>query len=371
MNMARKLQKHNEKLGGNKNIPLRVVLIMFAMIVVFWGVVFVYNTVKLSKEKDMLDKAGYYSPVSVGDYSLNVCKFGNENGAHRIVAMAGAGVSNFSVDLRPVTDALSEENQVVFVDRAGYGLSDDTKAEQTIEHIVEDYRTALKNAGVEAPYVLLPHSVAGVYATYWVSEYPDEIEGVVFLDSTQLGDDTQFDEGLSGFSDSAVIFLCKTGMYRFAVSKYIVPLPAGHSDEDNALSYALNIRSGWSCAQSSENRCLIENCKTAWSELETTDIPKMYICSSWGYTTEDEVVENMNWLNTQREARGMKTQDIDKSVAKTAVEQSKEKRETVLQPYLDKLGNCELVLLAGDHFIFDQKPEECTELIKGFLDKIS
>ena len=37
---------------------------------------------------------------------------------------------------------------------------------------VEDYRKALKNSGVEGPYILMPHSIGGVYATYWCSQYP-------------------------------------------------------------------------------------------------------------------------------------------------------------------------------------------------------
>ena len=44
-------------------------------------------------------------------------------------------------------------------------------------------------------YILLPHSLGGAYATYWVSKYPEEIEGIVFLDGTQLSDNTELSEG--------------------------------------------------------------------------------------------------------------------------------------------------------------------------------
>lgn len=88
----------------------------------------------------------YYNPVSVGDYSLNVAKFGNENGKHTIVALAGLGMGDYSVTARQMTKLFEEENLVVFVDRAGYGFSDDTENEMTLEYIVEDYRKALKNA---------------------------------------------------------------------------------------------------------------------------------------------------------------------------------------------------------------------------------
>ena len=38
---------------------------------------------------------------------------------------------------------------------------------------------------------------------------------------------------------------------------------------------------------------------------------------------------------------------------------------------LEKMGNCELVLLGGDHMIYEQKPAECGNIIKEFVDKLS
>ena len=48
----------------------------------------------------------------------------------------------------------------------------------------------------------------------------------------------------------------------------------------------------------------------------------------------------------------------------------KKYRETELQPYLDKMGNCELVLLPGIHCIYDQRPDDVAEIISDFLERI-
>ena len=48
----------------------------------------------------------------------------------------------------------------------------------------------------------------------------------------------------------------------------------------------------------------------------------------------------------------------------------KKYRETELQPYLDKMGNCELVLLPGIHCIYDQRPDDVAEIIKEFLESV-
>jgi hypothetical protein len=40
-------------------------------------------------------------------------------------------------------------------------------------------------------------------------------------------------------------------------------------------------------------------------------------------------------------------------------------------PYLEKMGNCRLVLLGGDHAIYEQKPAECGEIIKEFIENLN
>jgi pimeloyl-ACP methyl ester carboxylesterase len=76
--------------------------------------------------------------VSVGDHSLNVYEYGNKQGKHTLVCISGQGVHDYSVTMSKVTDQLADDNRIVYVDRAGYGLSDDTKIPQTNENIVKD-----------------------------------------------------------------------------------------------------------------------------------------------------------------------------------------------------------------------------------------
>ncbi|MCI5578510.1 MAG: hypothetical protein MR364_03300 [Oscillospiraceae bacterium] len=115
-----------------------MLLILLAIIILFVLVTFIIHSVKSKQEIDLLKEKGYYNPVSVGDYSLNVAKFGNENGNHTIVGLAGLGMGDYSLAARQMTACLEEDNLVVFVDRAGYGFSDDTNNEMTLEYIVED-----------------------------------------------------------------------------------------------------------------------------------------------------------------------------------------------------------------------------------------
>ena len=72
--------------------------------------------------------------------------------------------------------------KVVAYDRIG---AVDTKSSLTGEEIAHELHAALKNAGVQPPYVLVGQSLGGVYNRIFASLYPEEVAGMVLLDPTQ------------------------------------------------------------------------------------------------------------------------------------------------------------------------------------------
>lgn len=364
----------SEKLKKVRKVILIVLLAILAAAVLFTAVVFVVHRVKSSKELKLLKDGGYYNPVSVGDYSLNVAKFGNENGRHTIVGMAGLGMGDYSVTARQMTACLEEDDLVVFVDRAGYGLSDDTNAEMTLEYIVEDYRKALKNAGLEPPYILLPHSIGGAYATYWVSNYPEEIEAVVFVDGSELSADAFEEEEYHAvdFKDRFLAALAKMGFGRFVLHKYFYLLPDNFSEEEQALADALDLLTIDSIATDSEAGLIKKNAQDAFNGIITNEVPKLYICASWGIETWDEMQEYHTWVNRQIEKNKLDMplwQSVeDENARKEILDNFEKARREKLFPYLEKLGNCRYEALGGDHMIYTQKPEECGLIVKAFID---
>lgn len=288
-------------------IIIRVLIILIAAIALFTMGTMIFHRVKTSSETELLKKKGYYNPISVGDYCLNVASFGNENKEHTIIAMAGLGSGDFPVSMRRMSSALEENNLVVFVDRAGYGLSNDTENEMTLEYIVEDYRKALKNAGIEAPYILMPHSIAGAYATYWVSSYPEEIESVIFVDGSQLSA-TAFDDSPGytvGITDKALALLAKMGFSRYVLRNYFYHFPDNFTDEEQELADALMYMTLDSIAPTSEHSLIAKNAQDAFNGIVTNDVPKLYICASWGLETKEDILEYNEWINRQIEINDM------------------------------------------------------------------
>ena len=357
-------------------IILRAFLILLAALALFILGVFVVHKIKTAKEIALLKEKGYYNPVSVGEYSLNVAKFGNENGAHTVVAMAGLLSGEFSVSMRQMTAPLEEENLVVFVDRAGYGFSGDTDNEMTTEYIVEDYRKALRNAGIEAPYILMPHSIGGAYASYWCSKYPEEIEAVVFVDGSQLSETAFDDEPQKSvtFGDRTLAFLAKLGFGRFVLRKEFYLFPDNFSDEEQYLADALMLLTWESTAPISEAGLLAPNAQDAFNGIVANDVPKLYICASWGFETKEDIIEYHKWTNRQIEKNGL---DLELANTEYTDERAREildiyvgLRTDTIYPYAEKMGNCKVVCLGGDHMIYEQKPRECSEIVMAFLSEL-
>lgn len=358
-------------------IFLRVVIVCVLLVIVFFVGTNIYHNIKTKQEIKLLKEEGYYNPVSVGEYCLNVAMFGNEDGEHTIVGMAGLGSGDFSVAARKMTASLEEENLVVFVDRAGYGFSDDTENEMTLEYIVEDYRKALKNAGIKSPYILMPHSVGGAYANYWVSNYPEEIEAIVFVDGSQLSENA-FEECPAyeiGIGERFTAFLAKHGFSRYVLRDYFYHYPDNYTDEEQRHADALMYMTFDSIAPISEDAKIAKNSQEAFKGIVTNDVPKLYICASWGIQDEDDLIETNKWTNRQIEINNMDVElrplEYEEEKLDEILTLYEETRKDIIYPYAEKMGNCEVVCLAGDHMIYEQKPEECSEIIKSFIDGLN
>ena len=330
---------------------------------------------------------------------MNVLSYGNENGKHRIIAMAGYGVPDSCITMRRMTAILETDNQVIFVDRAGYGASDDTSQDMTVESIVEAYRTALKNAGVKAPYVLMPHSIGGVYATYWESKYPEEIEAVVFIDGTELKAATP--EEQDSMNEALLYYgLDKAGMGGAGdlLLKIFLPPKEWLSSDEQRAEYAMTLMTYDSRALLSEKELEIRNINTAWDSIITNDIPKIYI--STAYFTEEDIEADgiltdklIDWLMSERRKlkaeleeqykNGEISQEVYDELLPELPDTQEKSRQMALEdflrnrqdykqqrllPYFEKLGNCDLANVPGIHLIYEQKPEKCGQIILDFID---
>lgn len=68
--------------------------------------------------------------------------------------------------------------------RRGYGLGGSpVYGQRDAEHIVAELRMRLAESGLSPPYVLVGHSLGGLYMQYFARRYPMEVQGLVLVDS--------------------------------------------------------------------------------------------------------------------------------------------------------------------------------------------
>ncbi|MBP1538665.1 MAG: alpha/beta hydrolase [Ruminococcus sp.] len=122
----------------------------------------------------------YGEAAKLGDTVINVVIEGS--GEYTIVFMAGSGVGCPGLEYKPIYRCMSDEYRIAVVEKAGYGLSGPAKTPRTVENLVQESRAALKELGIQPPYILAPHSYSGFEAIWWANTYPDEVKAVLGLD---------------------------------------------------------------------------------------------------------------------------------------------------------------------------------------------
>lgn len=159
-------------------------------------------------------------------------------GEDTLVFLSGHGTCCPVIDFKPVWSRLVEDYRIAVVERAGYGWSRQTKAPRDIDTILSETRSALYAAGIDGPFVLAAHSMAGLEALYWAKKYPEEVSAVIGLDPAVpavYSDARQFDTQLRKLK--AMRLLLNSGVSRFmdrsALEKSIPLLSSGALNEED------------------------------------------------------------------------------------------------------------------------------------------
>jgi pimeloyl-ACP methyl ester carboxylesterase len=352
-----------------KHLLPRILAGVLALLLLFLAVIFCVHRIRRSKTRSALAAEGYRYAQTDSGYALSYLKTGNEQASHIVVALSGIGVHDYSVILQPMTDYLAADTLFVEIDRAGYGLSSDTRVPQNVEQIVSDYRSALKNAKIEPPYVLLPHSLGGVYAAYWESRYPDEIEGVFFLDAAVLSADGATYDIAPHFWDYVYSLGSRIGLQRL-IRFYPAHDPQKYSALQLRSSDWLNNYGALTAAQISEKKLGNQNALAAWNSIVTNEIPKAYLSASDAIRTPAEFDELYAYYNEARARDGLPPEEFSAEQREEQLRLAAERTPNSLMPYLEKLGNCEYIPLPGAHMIVEQKPMECAVLLSQFLTRL-
>lgn len=125
--------------------------------------------------------------IDVGGHRLYLNCTGS--GSPTVVLEPGAGL--MSSDLGWVAPAVAHETRVCVYDRAGRGWSESASTEQDGAQVATDLHTLLQRGDAAGPYVLAGHSFGGLYALTFAAMYPEDVAGLVLVDSTAPAGDSE------------------------------------------------------------------------------------------------------------------------------------------------------------------------------------
>ena len=134
------------------------------------------------------DAAAFPMPgqlVDVGGRSLHVvCSAAKESNAGDTTVLLENGLSaNYTAWLL-VQPAIAQFAKVCSYDRAGMGFSDPSRNATQAKFVAEDLAALRKCAHIDGALVLVGWSAGGVFIRHYYHSYPDDVIGMVFVDSS-------------------------------------------------------------------------------------------------------------------------------------------------------------------------------------------
>jgi len=218
-----------------RSITRRLILYPLFVGLVVAGVGGGYETIQEQVDRSTTPMPGHL--VDVGERRLYVHCTGS--GSPTVVLVSG--LAETSVYWGGwIAPAVAQNTTVCAYDRAGQGWSDPPASPQDGAAVATDLHTLLADAHIPGPYVLVGHSTGGAYARVFAARYPDQVAGMVFLDS-------QPNEAFTGLPDfpsqysiirrATALFpsLARLGVFRLVNQFASDPLPVPTRDEERAV----------------------------------------------------------------------------------------------------------------------------------------
>ncbi|KUF32051.1 MULTISPECIES: alpha/beta hydrolase [Lysinibacillus] len=304
-------------------ILLKTIAVIGLTIVLLLAIVFIVNIICNKIEQGKIEHYGQLITVNEGKMNVTI----QGKGAETIVLLPGFGTAAPTLDFKPLIEELTPHYRVVSIEPFGYGLSDDTDKERSTDNIVSEIHEALQALKIDR-YMLMGHSIAGIYGLDYVNQYPNEVTAFVGIDSsvpTQDGMDTKF-------PIKSLQLLKKTGIARVLI-KFSDDPYAGLSYDDDTKEQIRMItnKNFYNTSTSNELTNIEMNFTAAKNVTFPKDLPLLLFVQA-----KSEGIEK-NWIPLHEE-------QVKNSV------------------------HGKVITLDGDHYLHHTRSQEIVENLKEFMD---
>ncbi|MHC5229725.1 alpha/beta hydrolase [Enterococcus sp. LJL99] len=304
------------KVMGGTLLGLLVIIIL-----VFAGI-YINNRIKLNQEAKKI--VPYSEKIDVEKQKMSVQITGS--GDETIALLPGYLTGSPVLDFSPLTNELAKNYRVVVVDPFGYGQSDDTDKERSVENLTKELHSTLSELDIH-DYHLMGHSISGVYSLDYINTYPDEVKSFIGIDSSlpaQGGADDNQEGGIE--------LLGKSGLYRLLVGLDPTMLnPPTLTDEQLEQFKYISLKNIGSKATVNEGKEMAENFKKTEPLSYPNELPVLYFLAS------ESVDPDESWL----------------SIHENMIKDSKK---------------AEIKIYEGSHYLHHTKSNEIAREVKNFLE---
>jgi pimeloyl-ACP methyl ester carboxylesterase len=244
----------------------------------------------------------YGETVTIDAGDINVYRTGGSGPT--MVLLSGYGTPAPAIDFAPLIREL-DDFDVIVVEGFGYGYSDLSVGDRTIENITAELHQVLAQLQLEGPVILAGHSVGGIYARYYASAYPAEVAAIVGIDP-MAATSSSLDEG----SPSVVEGLqAASGLVRVVTTiapDLVQPPGDAYTDEERRRTAVMTNWNYGNASVSDEWSRIGANSTKAAVHPFAADLPVLEILSSESVTYTPE------WLpNHEAELEGVTTHQLE------------------------------------------------------------
>ncbi|WP_429988968.1 alpha/beta fold hydrolase [Lysinibacillus pakistanensis] len=304
---------------------LKAIGVIVIALAFFLAIVFIVNIVCNKFEQGKI--GSYGQPVTVDGKDMNV--FIQGEGEETIVLLPGYGTAAPALDFKPLIDELSPFYKVVVIEPFGYGLSDLTEKERSTENIVSEIHEALQQLQIER-YILMGHSISGLYGLDYVNKYPDEVSAFVGLDSSVP---TISEKKIDSSIIRTIKLLKKSGLARLQVKLSDDPYAELPYDEKTKEQLKiLKHKNMYNPSQLNEAEMMYENFKAAKNLSFPKNLPVIFFIQANHPVTDRWVPEHQKQIKDSVHGKVM--------------------------------------TFEGDHYLYRTKAQEIVENFRAYMDEI-
>ncbi|WP_425339606.1 alpha/beta fold hydrolase [Paenibacillus etheri] len=307
------------------NILLKTIGAILIAIMLFLAIVYTVNLISNKSEQSKIEPYGQLVPVD--GKNMNVLIQGQ--GEETVVLLPGYGTSAPGLDFKSLIEELVPFYKVVVIEPFGYGLSDLTKKERSTENIVSEIHEALQVLNIDR-YILMAHSISGIYGLDYVNKYENEVSAFVGLDSSVP---TIRERKIESSEIRIINLIKKSGLVRLQMKLSADPIAElPFDDKTKGQMRMINHKNMYNPTQLNEAEMMFSNFKGAENLSFPKNLPLIFFVQA-NHPVADR------WLPAHEE-------QVKDSV------------------------HGKVVTFEEDHYLYRTKAKEITENFRAFMDEV-